>query len=86
MRKLFHWLGRLPKRERAVFVVFDTKGAGRMVGAFASARLAESVRAVDPHYYRVHRLQLDRVRSEALAWLNSPAQRDALAQLVPAEE
>lgn len=72
--------------EHALFVVYDTKGAGRVVGVFDSRRLADRVHAIDPSYYRVHRSEVNHVRHEALEWLNSPEQRRALRDLIRSEE
>lgn len=70
----------------ALFVVYDTKGAGRVVGVFDTRRLADRVRSIDPSYFRVHRSEVNHVRHEALEWLNSPDQRRALRELIRSEE
>lgn len=64
-----------------VYVITDTKGAGRVVGAFGDRERAESIRGVDKAYFRVTALQLDSVNPVAIEWLLSAAQRDELRSL-----
>lgn len=71
---------------RALYVVFDTKGAGRVVGVFDSARLATRVRAIDPHYYQIHRSDVNHIRHDAIEWLTGPEQRRAMHELIAAED
>ncbi|MFN2528762.1 MAG: hypothetical protein ABR584_08590 [Candidatus Baltobacteraceae bacterium] len=49
-----------------IYVITDTKGAGRVVGAF---------------YFRMTALPLDSVNPAAIEWLLSTAQRDQLRSL-----
>jgi hypothetical protein len=72
--------------DRGLFVVYDTKGAGRVVGVFDSSELAGRVQAIDPSYFRVHRSEVNHVRHEALEWLNSLDQRRALRDLIRSED
>ena len=72
--------------EPGLYVVYDQKGAGRVVGVFDSLGLARRVVAIDPQYYRLHRSDANHIRSEAIAWLNSPEQQRAMHALIDAED
>ena len=72
--------------EKCLFVVYDQKGAGRIVGVFDSIRLARRVVAIDPQYYRLYRSEANHIRSDAIAWLNSAEQQRAMRALIDAEE
>ncbi len=52
-----------------LYVVFDTKGAGRLVGVFKNSKAAQRVLKMDPYYYQLHQCQLDEVTQEAKRWL-----------------
>ncbi|MDP9016881.1 MAG: hypothetical protein M3N19_00985 [Candidatus Eremiobacteraeota bacterium] len=64
-----------------IYIITDTKGAGRVVGAFADRDRAESVRGVDKAYFRLTTLPLNSVNPVAIEWLLSTAQRDELRNL-----
>lgn len=67
---------------RCLYVVYDGKGAGRIVGVFDTEGLARRVIAIDPQYYRLHRSEVNHIRSDAIAWLNSTEQRTAIHSLI----
>lgn len=71
--------------ENGLYVVYDQKGAGRVVGVFDSFRLARRVVAIDPQYYRLYRSEANHIRSEAIEWLNSAEQQRAMHALIDAE-
>ena len=50
------------------FLVVDTLGCGRVVGLFASEALARTVTAIEPLYYKLHRLQRNQFNLDAIAW------------------
>ena len=61
-----------------VYIVTDTKGAGRVVGAFGDRERAESIRGVDKAYFRLTALPFDSVNPVAIEWLLSADQREQL--------
>lgn len=66
---------------RYVYIVTDTKGGGRVVGAFGERERAERIRGVDKAYFRVTTLPFDSVNPVAVEWLLSGDQRDELRRL-----
>ena len=62
-----------------VYVVYDLKGAGRVVGVFRHAERARRVVAINPAYYKLTFCRLDEISDVAFAWLAAPEQREALA-------
>ena len=60
-----------------VFVVYDEAGSGRLVGVFESEQDAIEVVTANPNYYRIYECELNKISSEALAWLN-PKQKEQL--------
>ena len=64
-----------------IYIVTDTKGAGRVVGAFDNRERAESIRGVDKAYFRMTVLPFNAVNPVAIEWLLSTAQREALSSL-----
>lgn len=63
-----------------IYIITDTKGAGRVVGAFQSRERAESIR-VDKAYFRMTALPFNAVNPVAIEWLLSTAQREELRNL-----
>lgn len=61
-----------------VHVVFDTKGAGRIVGVFEDAERATRICAVDPPYFRLVSVEVGEINPAALDWLNTEEKRTAL--------
>lgn len=62
-----------------VHVVFDTKGAGRIVGVFGDRERALRICAVDPPYFRLMSVELDTVNTSAIEWLSAAEKREQLA-------
>lgn len=62
-----------------VYIVYDLKGAGRVVGVFRNAQRARRVVAINPAYYKLTVTRLDEISDVAFAWLAGPEQREALA-------
>jgi hypothetical protein len=50
-------------------IVVDTKGAGRIVGAFSDPDRAQRVYAIDPNYFRLIVLETDTINPAAIEWL-----------------
>jgi hypothetical protein len=61
-----------------VYVVVDTKGAGRIVGVFDDESRAQAIRQIDTGYFRVIAMEPNAVNPIAIDWLPTQAQRDAL--------
>ena len=61
-----------------VHAVFDTKGAGRLVGIFDDHERAKRVAAVDPPYFRLISVELNAINALAIDWLSTPEKRDQL--------
>jgi hypothetical protein len=61
-----------------VFVVIDTKGAGRLVGVFRSRLRAVRLQDINPGYYRVQPLTLDEIRPDVVDWLQTDDQKAQL--------
>src|SRR5438093_1601207 len=64
-----------------VFVVVDTKGAGRVVGVFERNEIAMRIQAVNPHYYKVVQISLNHLNPECLTWLADDEQKRSLLAL-----
>ncbi|GAC1358214.1 MAG: hypothetical protein NVSMB31_18650 [Vulcanimicrobiaceae bacterium] len=64
-----------------VYIVTDTKGGGRVVGAFRDRERAESIREVDRAYFRITALPFDSVNPVAVEWLIRGEQREELRRL-----
>jgi hypothetical protein len=60
-----------------LFVVYDTGGAGRLVGVFDDAARADAIVRANPAYFRLTRCTPNTVTRAALAWA-SPDVRSAL--------
>ena len=64
-----------------LWVVTDTLGGGRVIGAFDSQADAELIANADPNYCRVCPCVLNRATAEALAWAESGQRKALLAAL-----
>ena len=62
----------------SIFIIIDTKGAGRVVGVFDDRDRAEAIRGVDRAYFRMTSLPLNAVNPVAVDWLLSASQREQL--------
>jgi hypothetical protein len=67
--------------DKTVFVVLDTKGAGRIVGVFEREVEAEEVQQISPGYYRLTSLRLNEVNPECVRWAQDDAGRAKLERL-----
>lgn len=65
---------------KLIYIVTDTKGAGRVVGAFSNPERAEAIRAVDKAYFRLTALPVDYVNPVAVEWLLTATQRERLRE------
>ena len=69
-----------------LYVVVDTKGAGRIVGVFDSRDRAATLTKLCPYYYELHTCPLNRIDPAVLEWVDTAAQREALQALIDSEE
>jgi hypothetical protein len=67
--------------ERLVYVVMDTKGAGRIVGVFDREAQAEEIQAISPQYYRLLPIHLNEVNPDCVRWAQDDAGRAKLERL-----
>ena len=65
-----------------LFLVYDTKGAGRLVGVFDTLTQATSIAAINPHYFRLRRCELNAINSEIVPWALSDEERARLISLI----
>ena len=61
-----------------VYIVIDTKGAGRVVGVFEDPERAERIRAIDRGYFRVIAIEPNVVNTAAVEWLPTEEKRQRL--------
>jgi hypothetical protein len=69
-----------PRRDKVappLFVVYDTGGAGRLVGVFDDAARAEAIVHANPAYFRLTPCTPNTITAAALDWA-SPDVRRAL--------
>ncbi|HET9453033.1 MAG TPA: hypothetical protein VFO66_02015 [Gemmatimonadaceae bacterium] len=64
-----------------VWVVVDTKGAGRVVGVFESEAQAAEIVAINPSYYRVTQLRLNEINPECVRWVQDEQGRSRLERM-----
>ena len=67
-----------------IYVITDTKGAGRVVGAFVDRDRAETIRGIDKAYFRLTALPVNSVNPVAIEWLLSAEQREHLRRALDA--
>ncbi len=66
---------------RRVFIVVDTRGAGRVLGVFDDAAApAELVRRY-PHYYKLVEHEIGTLNPDVLAWTEDREERELLERL-----
>ena len=68
-----------------LYIVVDTKGSGRLVGAFDSLAAAEALSKAYPAYYKLHVVALNEINREALGWTDDDTQREFLEKLIAEE-
>ena len=64
-----------------VFVVLDSKGAGRIVGVFEREAQAIEILAISPQYYRVFPLRVNEINPECVKWVQDEQGRESLQRL-----
>jgi hypothetical protein len=67
--------------DSSVFVVVDTKGAGRVVGVFDNEPRASEVVAINPQYYRMTTIPLNEINPECVRWVQDEKGRAKLERL-----
>lgn len=68
-------------KAQTVFVVVDTKGAGRVVGVFESEPHASEIQAISPQYYRLTPMRLNEVNPDCVRWAQDEAGKAKLERL-----
>jgi uncharacterized protein YjiS (DUF1127 family) len=64
-----------------VFVVLDTKGAGRVVGVFEREAQATEIVAINPQYYRLTQLRLNEINPDCVRWVQDSDGRSRLERM-----
>ena len=64
-----------------LFVVLDSKGAGRIVGVFEREAQALEILAVSPQYYRVFPMRVNEINPECVRWIQDEKGRESLERL-----
>ena len=65
-----------------LYVVVDTKGAGRLLGVFESDLKADAVARINPNYFKVARCVLNAINPDVLRWALSDREHELLSTLV----
>lgn len=65
-----------------LYVVVDTKGAGRLVGVFDDAVRADAVARINPNYFKVARSGLNAINTDVLRWALSDREHELLSTLI----
>lgn len=61
-----------------LFAVLDVSGAGRVLGVFEDRARAQQLVERYPHYYKLHRVELNEISEEAEQWALDEEQREFL--------
>jgi hypothetical protein len=71
------WIDRLcrPRAPERLYVVYDTGGAGRLVGVFDDAARANAVIAANPAYFRLTACTPNTISAAALDWAAADVRR-----------
>ena len=72
--------------QQQLYIVVDTSGAGRIVGAFSTEAEAKEIMAVNPAYYRIDVLRVGDINPKCLDWIRDKARRDKLRGLMKARK
>ena len=64
-----------------VYVVMDTKGAGRIVGVFEREAQAVDIQAISVQYYRLFPMHLNEVNPDCVRWAQDEEGRAKLERL-----
>jgi len=65
-----------------LFVVYDTKGSGRLVGVFDDRSHAEEIVQINPQYFKLRACALNKVNADVVRWALSERERGLLLTLV----
>ncbi len=66
---------------QTIFIVFDSKGSGRLVGAFDDIEKANSVLQINPNYYHLFIGELNKINLEVIHWVETEEQKEKLRDL-----
>jgi len=64
------------------YLVWDTKGEGRLIGVFDNQALAESVGSINRGYFQTHHCMLNSVNSDAIRWTLTAEEQQRLVSAV----
>ena len=67
--------------DQLVYVVMDTKGAGRIVGVFERMEQADEIQEISPRYYRMYPMHLNEVNPDCVRWAQDDEGRAKLERL-----
>jgi hypothetical protein len=73
------------RRQMELYIIVDTKGSGRILGAFDSRERADRIVNHYPAYYKLHTCRLNKINAEVLDWADDDEQREALRRLLAEE-
>ena len=73
--------GDKPEASPLLFVVLDSKGAGRVVGVFEREAQAAEIVAINPSYYRVTPLRLNEINPDCVRWVQDSDGRSRLERM-----
>ena len=65
-----------------LFVVYDTKGSGRVAGVFDDRSRAEDLVRINPYYFKLRPSVLNSVNAEIVRWSLNDREREQLTALV----
>jgi hypothetical protein len=65
-----------------LYIVVDTKGSGRILGAFDARKRAEGIVNAYPAYYKLHVCRVNVINPDVLDWADDDDQRAALQDLL----
>ena len=69
-----------------VYIVYDTKGAGRILGVFDTEEKARRISDKYPAYYHLSTVELNKINKEVLNWVDSEAQKIFLEYVIDEHE
>jgi len=67
-----------------LFVVYDTKSCGRLIGVFDDLSKAEEIVQINPQYFKLRACALNGINAEVVQWSLSDRERGLLLALVSA--
>ena len=71
------WIDRFrrPRGPERLYVIYDTGGAGRLVGVFDDPARANAVAGANPAYFRLTPCTPNTITAAALDWANADVRR-----------